>query len=177
MIPRSQATQPLNGRLEDNPLDEHRKAELNQILVLFYLAYRTFTDKPDQILSNYHLQRVHHRILFFVGHFPGLTIQQLLTVLEVSKQALHRPLKQLVELGLIRYTPAIHDKRSRLLTLTDAGQALEQELSGGQRQFLDQIFQTAGEGAEEAWVHIMAALSEKRPAFHFVEDLRRNTDE
>lgn len=153
-------------------MDDRRKSQLNKILVLFYFAYRTFTDKPDQILAKHHLQRVHHRILFFVGHFPGLTVNQLLAVLEVSKQALHKPLKQLVELGFIHNTPAERDRRSRLLTLTDTGEALEKELSDAQRVFLDQIFTEAGTGTEEAWVQIMAALSQKRPAVGFLKDLQ-----
>jgi DNA-binding MarR family transcriptional regulator len=152
-------------------VNEERKAELNRILVLFYFSYRTFTDQADKILVKYSLQRMHHRILFFVGHFPGLTVHELLTVLEVSKQALHKPLKRLTELNLVMSATAPHDRRIRQLTLTEQGRALEQELSDSQRMLLEEIFAETGFSKEDAWMEIMTELSQRRPAFDMLRDL------
>ena len=52
------------------------------------------------------LGRVHHRILYFVARSPGIAVNALLGVLDVSKQALHAPLRELVDKGLIAATPA-----------------------------------------------------------------------
>ncbi len=152
-------------------VNEQRKAELNRALVLFYFSYRTFTDQADKILEKYALQRMHHRILFFVGHFPGLTVHELLTVLEVSKQALHKPLKRLTDLQLVSSVPALRDRRIRELTLTDQGRVLEQELSDCQRQMMQAIFSRFDENKEEAWREIMTQLSQTRPAYDRLDRL------
>ena len=39
--------------------------DLDDLLVLFYYGYKTFTSEPDRILEKYKIQRTHHRILFF----------------------------------------------------------------------------------------------------------------
>ena len=71
-------------------VDQLQDPRLQQAIELFYFAYRSFTAVPDQILQDKGLGRVHHRILYFVGRNPGLNINELLTILQVSKQALMR---------------------------------------------------------------------------------------
>ena len=44
----------------------------------FFGAYRAFTAKPDEMLARRGLSRVHHRILFFISHQPGLSVSELL---------------------------------------------------------------------------------------------------
>ena len=44
----------------------------------FYFAYRAFTRVADDILESRGLNRVHHRILYFVGRHPGITVGELL---------------------------------------------------------------------------------------------------
>ena len=44
---------------------------MNEALALFYFAYKTFTEKPDEIIKEYGIQRVHHRILFLSHVFQG----------------------------------------------------------------------------------------------------------
>ena len=51
-----------------------------------------------------------------------------------------------------------HDKRSKLLSLTEAGAALEAELSGTQMALLEEAFTAAGPGAEQAWRALMGTL-------------------
>ena len=51
-----------------------RETDLNQALELFHFAFRAFTAKPDQLLEARGLQRVHHRILYFVGRNPEIRV-------------------------------------------------------------------------------------------------------
>ena len=78
-------------------VDQDRQKELNQALELFHFAFRAFTKEPDVMLERYGLQRVHHRILYFVGRNEGLSVNELLQILCVSKQALNAPLRMLKE--------------------------------------------------------------------------------
>ena len=50
----------------------------------FFHAYKTFTAKPDEMLARRGLARVHHRILFFVAHYPGLSVKDLLASREIE---------------------------------------------------------------------------------------------
>ena len=139
-------------------IDLNRQRELREALELFYFAYRAFTAPPDRILEARGLGRVHHRVLYFVGRNPGLTVTALLGVLGVSKQALNAPLRQLVELGLIGTSPDTKDRRAKRLELTPAGTALEAELSGTQLAMMEKVFETTGSDAEKAWCRVMGAL-------------------
>ncbi|MCO7128002.1 MarR family winged helix-turn-helix transcriptional regulator [Sporolactobacillus shoreicorticis] len=131
--------------------------------MLFYFGYRTFTEKPDQIIEKYGIQRVHHRILFFIAQVPGITVNDLLSILEVSKQALNAPLRLLSEKNLIKMVQADYDKRYKLLYLTQEGKQLESKLSHVQREQMKTIFDSLGSDHQKAWIDVMNALAKIRP--------------
>lgn len=140
-------------------IDLNRQAELHEAIELFFHAYRAFTAPPDRILEARGLGRVHHRILYFVARSPGTTVSALLGVLGVSKQALNAPLRQLVEVGLVSTEAGTHDRRAKHLRLSEAGAALEAELSGTQMALLDALFSGSGPADEAAWRGLMARLA------------------
>jgi DNA-binding MarR family transcriptional regulator len=142
-------------------VDVSREAELNEALELFFFAYREFTAYPDEILALRGLQRVHHRILYFVGRKPGITVNELLRTLGVTKQALNAPLRKLVSEGLVASAPRATDRRVRELRLTEPGAALEFELSGSQRDRMAAVFGEVGEGREAAWRDVMRRVAER----------------
>lgn len=144
-----------------NKIDPSREDELNHASELFMFAYRSFTAGPDRILEGRGLQRVHHRILYFVGRNPGIPVNGLLAILRVTKQALNAPLRQLVEMGLVDSQASHADGRVRELRLTSEGARLESSLSGGQRRRMDSVFREAGPGAEAAWREVMRRLAEE----------------
>ena len=140
-------------------IDLKRQGELREAIELFFFAYRAFTTPPDQILAQRGLGRVHHRILYFVARNPGIAVNALLGVLGVSKQALNGPLRQLQENGLIAARTAAHDRRVRQLELSEAGSALEAELSGTQLEMLEKVFAGAEPEVEAAWRKVMGAVA------------------
>src|SRR5690606_27646635 len=91
----------------------------------FFMAYQAFTARPDEMLARRGLSRVHHRILFFLARSPALSVTQLLACLDVSKQALNIPLRQLQEMQLVISAAAADDKRKRELKLSPEGARLE----------------------------------------------------
>lgn len=140
-------------------VDQNRQAELRQSIELFYFAYRAFTARADRILEERGLGRVHHRILYFVGRNPGVAVNALLGILQVSKQALNAPLRQLMEMNLVSAAVAGHDRRVKLLRLTDDGEKLEAQLTGSQVEHLAAVFEAAGPGVAADWQKVMAALA------------------
>ncbi|MFT3661785.1 MAG: MarR family transcriptional regulator [Gordonia sp. (in: high G+C Gram-positive bacteria)] len=140
-------------------IDQDRRDLLRGAIEDLYFGYRTFTALPDRLLSELGLGRTHHRILHFVGRDPGLSVGELLGVLEVSKQAVHRPLKDLDERGLIALTHDAADRRVRRLTLTPAGHALEARLTSVQMDLLSTAFDGLTETEIATWQQVMRRLA------------------
>ncbi|MGL4205881.1 MAG: MarR family winged helix-turn-helix transcriptional regulator [Aeromonadaceae bacterium] len=136
--------------------------KLDEALELFHFAFRAFTAGPDAILAEYGLQRVHHRILYFVGRHPAISVNALLRILGVSKQALNGPLRVLQEKGLIEANQDQQDRRIKRLSLSSRGQALEDELSNSQRHLMASVFANSGEQAETQWRTIMQQIAERQ---------------
>ena len=79
--------------------------ELRQGIELLFYAYRDFTAEPDAMLAKLGLGRAHHRVIYFVGRNPGITVGELLGILRITKQSLGRVLGQLVRDGYITHKP------------------------------------------------------------------------
>jgi DNA-binding MarR family transcriptional regulator len=144
----------------NNPSLLAREDELNQALVLLHFAFRTVIARPDAILESHGLSRVHHRILYFVGRNPSLSVNDLLKILGVSRQSLNGPLQQLIGMSLIQAEPDERDSRIKRLSLSKSGQSLETILSGDQRQRFAKVFSDLGSKDEAAWRRVMARLAE-----------------
>jgi DNA-binding MarR family transcriptional regulator len=140
-------------------LDLKRQHELRDAIELLYYAYRAFTDRADRILERRGLGRVHHRILYFIGRRPDISVRGLLEVLAVSKQALNAPLRQLLEMNLVAAVASAEDRRVKRLRLTAEGQRLEAELTGAQMRRLEAAFDAAGLDSENGWRRVMADLA------------------
>ncbi len=131
----------------------------HQAIEALYFAYRAFTEQPDLILEKRGLNRVHHRILYFVGRQSEQTINELLATLRVSKQALNAPLRQLIEMQLVSIKPSTVDKRKRLLCLTPKGSELERLLTKTQIDQLNAAFKAAGTQSIEGCFEVMRHLN------------------
>lgn len=140
-------------------VDVNREAVLRQAIEELYFGYRAFTALPDQILAERGLGRAHHRILYFVRREPGISMSELLGVLSVTKQAIHRPVKDLEERGLVVVATDPQDRRVRRLTATAAGADLEARLTAAQMRLLEHAFQGRGPSVEEHWHEVMKRLA------------------
>jgi DNA-binding MarR family transcriptional regulator len=130
-------------------------------IALFYFAYRAFTCRPDRVLEQRGLGRVHHRILYFVARNPSITVNTLLGTLKVSKQALNAPLRQLIEMQLVAVAAVPHDRRLKQLSLTGEGKKLERLLTATQEKQLNAAFAAAGEDAAKCWHRVMLEIAEQ----------------
>ena len=139
-------------------IDPDRETELRQAIEALYFGYRAFTALPDQILAERGLGRTHHRILYFVCREPGISMGELLSVLKITKQAAHRPVRELEAEGLLTVATAEEDRRVRRLWPTTRGAELEAHLSDAQMRLLEVAFRDQGRTAERHWRQIMARL-------------------
>ena len=135
-----------------------REEELRRGIELLFYAYRDFTAEPDAILGRYKFGRAHHRVTYFVGRNPGITVSELLSILRITKQSLSRVLGQLVRDGFISQRQGTRDRRLRLLFLTDKGAALERQLTAAQRARIARAYRDAGAQAVEGYRKVLLGL-------------------
>lgn len=135
-----------------------REEELRQGIELLYYAYRDFTAEPDAMLARYDFGRAHHRVIYFVGRHPRMSVTELLGILRITKQSLSRVLGQLVQQGFIAQHPGSRDRRQRLLELTPKGVELERQLSENQRQRIAKAYREAGAQAVEGFRRVMLGI-------------------
>jgi DNA-binding MarR family transcriptional regulator len=135
-----------------------REEQMRQAQDIMFLAWRDFAGSVDPVLEARGLGRAHHRALHFINRNPGLTVTELLGLLNVTKQSLSRVLGALVDQQLITQSPGRSDRRQRLLTLTDTGVELERALFERQRERLIAAYREAGATAVEGFRHVMRGL-------------------
>jgi len=132
--------------VEDDVVDEPISAsDIPRIALIeqFFFAYRDFTADADRILGRFGFGRAHHRALYFVSRRPGMTVAELISLLDITKQSLSRVLRQLIESGHIRQIEGQADRRQRLLYPTRAGRELVLDLSWPQSRRIDRALQQA----------------------------------
>jgi DNA-binding MarR family transcriptional regulator len=132
--------------------------EIRQGIELLFFAYRDFTAEPDAVLAEYGFGRAHHRVVHFVGRNPHVTVGELLGILRITKQSLNRVLGQLLRRGFIIQHRGQHDRRQRLLELTDSGRELEHRLLALQRARVGAAYRNAGAQAVEGFRKVLLGI-------------------
>ena len=135
-----------------------RDEDLRQGIELMFYAYRDFTAEPDAILARWDFGRAHHRVIYFVGRHPKITVTELLAILRITKQSLSRVLGQLIRQDYITQKPGQRDRRQRLLELTEKGQELERLLSENQRALIGRAYRDAGAPAVEGFRKVLLGM-------------------
>ena len=156
----------LQPKSRPNPLFL-REEDLREAIELLFFAYRDFTAEPDAILGEYGFGRAHHRVIYFVGRHPGITVSELLEILRITKQSLSRVLSQLVAENFITQRPGSRDRRQRLLELTEKGIELERQLTERQRARIARAYREAGAEAVEGFRKVLLGLVEEADRARF----------
>ncbi len=143
--------------------------QLRKGIEAMFFAYRGFTADPDRILQEYGYGRAHHRAIHFINRSPGTTVNNLLSILGVTKQSLNRVLRTLVEDGLVESRVGMRDKRERHLYLTERGAELERQLSEAQRGRMRAAFRNAGPEAVAGFRTVLEQMMDPEMRRHFLE--------
>ncbi|RVT81946.1 MarR family transcriptional regulator [Rhodobacteraceae bacterium CCMM004] len=133
-------------------------AQLRKGIEAMFFAYRGFTADPDRILARHGYGRAHHRAVHFINRWPGTTVNNLLSILGVTKQSLNRVLRTLIDDGLVESRVGTRDKRERNLYLTADGAALERALSDAQRARMRAAYRQAGPEAVAGFREVLEAM-------------------
>ena len=141
--------------------------QLRQAIEAMFFAYRGFTADPDRILSDMAYGRAHHRAVHFINRAPGTTVNNLLSILGVTKQSLNRVLRTLIDDGLVESRVGKADKRERHLFLTEKGKSLEQQLSDAQRARMRMAFRDAGPEAFAGFRTVLEAMMDREMRYAY----------
>ncbi|MEG1486896.1 helix-turn-helix domain-containing protein [Lactococcus sp.] len=130
-------------------------------LALFYFGYRAFIKQEDDLVLSYGIRQVHRRIIFFIGRLPGLTVNELLEVLDISKQALNGPMNELKEKELVYVKSNENDKRIKQLYLTEQGAMLDKRMNENQIKKMRQYFDESGDKTGAFWSKVMELYADE----------------
>jgi len=132
--------------------------QLGKGIEAMFFAWRDFIADGDRILADHAYGRAHHRAMYFIGRRPGTTVNNLISILGVTRQSLNRVLRMLIGDGLVESRVGAHDKRERRLYLTGAGVDLERKLFGAQRGRMRTAYRTAGPEAVRGFRQVLEAM-------------------
>jgi DNA-binding MarR family transcriptional regulator len=149
------ATTSARPKTDANFLDD---GELRRAMELLFFAYRDFTGIADDLLADFGFGRAHHRVIYFVGAHPGLSVSELLDILKITKQSLSRVLSLLINEGFVLQRTDDADRRRRRLYLTARGADLEHRLTKCQSQWIAAAYREAGAEAVEGFGAVLRGI-------------------
>ncbi len=138
-----------------------REEELRRGIEMMFFSYRDFTSEADTILAEQDMGRAHHRAIYFIGRHPGITVSDLLGILNITKQSLSRVLSGLMKDGFVLQKPGVSDRRQRLLYLTETGVELEARLTALQGRRFAAAYREAGAEAVDGFQRVLRGLMDQ----------------
>jgi len=142
----------------DSTLVSMSEDQAREAIELLFFAYRDFTGEPDAILADFGFGRAHHRVVYFVGRHPGISVSELLAILKITKQSLSRVLSQLIREGFIEQKTDSGDRRRRCLSLTEKGVELERQLTTRQWARIARAYADAGADAIGGFTSVLRGI-------------------
>ena len=153
----------LNNNLhKGSPLLYLREDKLKETLNNFFLVYKTF---ENQILDNASVNGfgiADIRCILIILLYPGITFNELLIKLSITKQSLNRVLKILLEKKMVIQEINNKDKRMKNLYLSDDSKKIINNLIGPTIKEISNAFQKSGSEAVNGFNQIFLNLAEKK---------------
>ncbi len=111
-----------------------RDDQIKDCIQLLLYAYReTFSD-PSEILKKNSLGAAHHRTLHLIERNQGISVNELLVKLKITKQSLNRVLRDLKKTKIIKQVKDQNDSRRKLLYLDEIGEKFYNEVFETQKK-------------------------------------------
>jgi DNA-binding MarR family transcriptional regulator len=131
---------------------------LLECLTAHTLVNLCFTSDARVPLEAQGFGRIHHRILFFVNQRPGITVNELISVMRVSHQNLRGSMRQLIDQGYLLSKVGEEDRRQKRTFTSAKGLELIERLSHTQFSRIQKAFAAAGPEAVKAFLNVHRLL-------------------
>ena len=129
--------------------------QIKDCIKLLFFAYReTFSD-PKEILKKNSLGSAHYRTLYLVERNEGISVNELLLKLKITKQSLNRVLRDLKNLKIIKQVKDKSDTRRKLLFLDQLGKNFYKEVFETQKK---RIFNALKESDSDSVIRFKEVL-------------------
>ena len=111
-----------------------RDEQIKDCIQLLLYAYReTFSD-PKEVLKKNSLGAAHYRTLHLIERNQGISVNELLLKLKITKQSLNRVLRDLKKSKIIKQIRDQNDSRKKLLYLDRFGEKFYKEVFESQKK-------------------------------------------
>ncbi len=108
--------------------------QIKDCIQLLLYAYReTFSD-PKEVLKKNSLGAAHYRTLHLIERNQGISVNELLLKLKITKQSLNRVLRDLKKSKIIKQIRDQNDSRKKLLYLDRVGEKFYKEVFESQKK-------------------------------------------
>ena len=111
-----------------------KDAQLKKLIEKLFTSYRESFSDARKTLDKYSIGIAHHKVLHLLSMYKGITISELLQKLKVTKQSLHRILKDLINLETIFFEKDQQDSRVKHIYLNDKGEKIFAEVFSTQKK-------------------------------------------
>ncbi len=108
--------------------------QIKDFIEQIFYAYRETYSDPKKILKKYSFGTAHHRAILLIERHQGISVSELLSRLQVTKQSINRVLKGLIKSKIIIQKKGDLDGRQRLIYLNENGKKLSDEIFLSQRK-------------------------------------------
>jgi len=140
-------------------LDLARFDPLDEALESMHFGQKGMTRVADDHLAQHGLSRAHRRILFIIARRDGISVGEARSHLGITAQALHGPLKRLLDNGFVAVSRDPTRHRYKALHLTELGRDVEYDASEQERSVMRAAFGEAGDDAATSWMKVMASIA------------------
>ena len=108
--------------------------QIKDCIQLLINAYRETLSDPKDVLKKKSLGFAHLRTMYLIDMESGISVNELLYKLKITKQSLNRVLKDLKRLKIIKQIKDNKDTRRRLLYFDKDGQKIYNEVFEAQKK-------------------------------------------
>ena len=152
----------LNNNLhKGSPILYLRDDKLKETLNNFFLVYKNFENQILDNASSNGFGIADIRCILIILLHPGITFNELIIKLGVTKQSLNRVLKILLEKKMVIQQINKKDKRMKNLFLSDESKKIINNLISPTIKEIGKAFQKSGSDAVIGFNHIFLKLIEK----------------
>jgi DNA-binding MarR family transcriptional regulator len=151
----------INDTHKGSPLLYLRDDKLKETLNNFFLVYKNFENQILENATDNNLGIADIRCILVILLYPGITFNELIIKLGITKQSLNRVLKILINEKMIIQQVNKKDKRMKNLFLSDESKKIINNLISPTIKEISNAFQKSGSEAVNGFNQIFLNLTEK----------------
>ena len=150
-----------NDTHKGSPLLYLRDDKLKETLNNFFLVYKNFENQILENANDYNFGIADIRCILVILLYPGITFNELMIRLGITKQSLNRVLKILISEKMVVQEINVKDKRMKNLFLSEASKKIINSLVSPTIKEISRAFQKSGSEAVSGFNQTFSNLISK----------------